>query len=263
MAVVPSLEDLSVTIIRLNSRKIFSLQLDNLLITPLYYADKVLNSICEEDDGIFEDYLKYFKKERCLLQNVMINCSKIINYSTMEFLKGHYLTNLVLTHIENGYVRQYLEYVEPDDLTYLTLTKVNFYDKDILNDINSNLIITDADWIGKFYSITSLNISFSDLDDKYFLVICKKCKNLENLNISATDVTRIDFIENLKFLKYINCSVMSKKIKLNIPELDLLEMMVIVNNTHCDLEPILNRTFRKLKTFVLATINVVNSEKFM
>ncbi|CAD5116368.1 DgyrCDS5266 [Dimorphilus gyrociliatus] len=259
MAVVPSLEDLSIEIIRLNSHKIFSLKLDNLL-TPLYYADKVLNSICAEDEGISEDYLQYFKKERCLLQNVMINCSKIHDFSTMSFLKGHLLTNLELMHIEDGSVRQCLEYVEPNDLSNLTLTKVNFYGA-IQQDDNMNIVM-DVDWIGRFNGVTTLNISFSDFDDEYFLVVCKECKNLENLNISATEVTRLEYMENLKYLKYINCSAMSKTLVLNIPESNMIEAMVMLNNESCDLDPILNRTYLSLRILVLATCYVVKSEKF-
>lgn len=186
-----SLKEITINFIKAN----FELLLQRSFHTelPSLIVDLFFGIIDNENDGFPERYVRYFINQP--LKCVNINASNIektscllsLNIKNITSFEIYKANHLKLTVLQDSFGK---------DLVKLTVSRTTF-----------NLKTNCFEQIFKDHIIeklTVLNLSFTNLNDKGFEYFCTRIANLEELNISGTDVTTLKYIDHFKKLIIFN-----------------------------------------------------------
>lgn len=168
---------------------------------PFYISEKIFRYLDRKNFGIFEENLNYFASEKTPLHHLKFNGRRINNLSSFSFLQYHSPKYLFINGVQKFGASEWIQYVNCKNLTELTITncllcKINT-NEDKMKFLNS--------FIPKFclYKLTKIDFSWTDFNDNCLEFICKFCLNIEDLNISYTNVRRLQSLTNLtKLIKF-------------------------------------------------------------
>lgn len=188
---------------------------------PLSISEDLLNCLDIGNIGIEEKYLQFFVKDKCSLKIVILHCYKMVNISSMSFLRGHQLKILYIEGLRNYDVKDWLKFVEPHYLQELSIVECSFNKLGQKKGTMKHPLTTSKGLVVKmknynsdcfinilksFKNLTKLNVSSTDFTTNYLLLVCNEFSKLQSLNISRTYIDDLSPLKKLEELTFLDCS---------------------------------------------------------
>lgn len=196
-----SLKEIILRFIKNNTEEILNgFKLKNLIL-PFYLAEQILNYLDEENYGIEEEYLKYFKKTNSNLQKVKLNGINIKNAFELSFLKNHLLEKLEIFCIKNFEMNEWIHFI---DKLYLKEFSIRGC---LLRKINDTCL-KEIELLRDFKNLIKLDVSYTNFDDLSLTFICNEFHLLKELDVSGTFIKTFKSLKNLKnLLKFYSINI--------------------------------------------------------
>lgn len=195
---------------------------------PVTVASKLFYLLNHHEYGAREDILGYFSKERCSLDEVQLNCYRLKDADCLKFLENQTLKALEVIQLNGFSLSSWIRFVNPEKLEKLAIRNCficpneNEWDK-------SNDPLADFFRFDSFKNLLSLDISFTNSDDKIIGVIGNILPQLTELNIRGTKMKNSKCLLPYKNLRIIDCSYLTTRLNPDFSSLPLLKNLVKVN----------------------------------
>lgn len=189
-----SLQDTVLFFILKNLRSITGLLDRNINILPPTISEIILENLDNNNYGIPEEDLRYFKSDRLCLHKIVLNGHRITDKNNLNFLKDHPLKCLKIYCLNSVRIIEWINFINQKYLEELTIADDNFIN-------NESDFLSGIKYLHCYETLEKLDFSYTNFDEECLNVLCNKFQLIKELKLVNTQVKNLNGLKNLKYLE--------------------------------------------------------------
>lgn len=174
---------------------------ENDIFLPQILSEKLLYLLNDEEIGITDESLQIFLPEKTSLRYIKVHGNHIKEKSSLLNLLHHKITWIEIEYFKSFAIKECLSGFYSEYLTHLNISGCIINSKYVKNGEESSI-----NFLRNFKNLSSLDVSFTNFDDKNLQYLVINLSYIKRLNLSKTFITNLQPLVKMKDLKAINCS---------------------------------------------------------
>ncbi|CAD5120025.1 DgyrCDS8608 [Dimorphilus gyrociliatus] len=170
---------------------------------PPLFTQMILERLDDWLIGIPEEYLKFCTRAPYFLPKMKLNCKRIKEISSLEFLQGQHFKKVIISNLKQYGIEDWMNFLESSELIELSIRGCKLNKKEQANGFKN---IEYMHCFKRFKNLSKLNLSFTNITNAELKFITIELHQIEHLNISHTHLTKLCSLVNFSKLLSLDCS---------------------------------------------------------